>query len=120
MEIREMYIYEQNNSGGAFEGVRDTYTKDISILPVRKEDSIIERYVDLAVSDIEIIPREVYFDGVEEGIDCPCCGNRWSRLDEDYSSKEEVYIFDTEEEYKEYNLPDYTYYTILSDLTLKQ
>jgi hypothetical protein len=30
----------------------------------------------------------VYFDGVASGIDCPCCGNRWSR--EYYDSGEET------------------------------
>lgn len=64
------YTYNQNNSGGKFEINND-----------------IKHYVIIEADNCEEANRiaesvGIYFDGVEEEIDCPCCGNRWSRADE--------------------------------------
>lgn len=34
----------------------------------------------------------IYFDGVDDAIDCPCCGNRWDRCNGDSATEEpEIY-----------------------------
>ena len=93
MQIKYMYLYWQNNSGGYFREIRKTYKDNMLILPVKRNSPVYDDdYNHLAVADKEIIPSEVYFDGVEKEIDCPCCGNRWSRLDE-WDTKEKIYIY---------------------------
>lgn len=57
------YKFDQNNSGGEFNGPKYV------IVEADDEDEAME----IAVGD-----GDVYFDGVDKGIDCPCCGDRWS------------------------------------------
>ena len=46
---------------------------------------------------------DVYFDGTEKGIDCPCCGDRWHEKD-DYDAENMPKVFG---KYKKwYNLID--------------
>jgi hypothetical protein len=33
----------------------------------------------------------IYFDGVEKGIDCPCCGDRWYSAYNEGVEKPEIY-----------------------------
>jgi len=58
------YRYQQNNSGGAY------------------SDPAVELFVE-APSEDEADERAetvgVYFDGGARGMDCSCCGDRWSR-----------------------------------------
>lgn len=115
MQIKEMYVYDQINSGGYFKEIRKTYKDDMLILPVRCNSPVYNDYSNLAVADKEIIPNEVYFDGVEEGIDCPCCGDRWSRLNE-WDLKEKIYIYENEDEFRKSKPEIYEYYVILSEL----
>lgn len=59
------YEFRQNNSGGSF------HTND---------DVSVEVLIQAASSgeaDIKAEEIGIYFDGVEEGRDCDCCGNRW-------------------------------------------
>lgn len=61
------YTYIQNNSGGSFE-INDEL-KHFVIIEAdngKEADSIAEKV-------------GIYFDGVENGIDCSCCGDRWDR-----------------------------------------
>ena len=63
------YLYDQNNSGGGFD-VNDRVTYNVII----EADSADE--ADAKAEDVGI-----YFDGTEDdGPDCPCCGDRWSRV----------------------------------------
>lgn len=57
------YTYHQNNSGGFFKGP--------SIVIVEADSH----------EEADEIAQEngVYFDGVDKGIDCECCGDRWYR-----------------------------------------
>lgn len=66
------YTFRQNNSGGI----------DINDNKVRKY-VIVEG---ISVEDINEKARMIgiYFNGVNEGIDCECCGDRWSECDDDY------------------------------------
>jgi len=60
------YEFTQNNSGGSFE-VDDKLCHRIFIEDENYENAK-ERALDMGV----------YFDGCDAGIDCPCCGDRWS------------------------------------------
>ena len=115
MQIKEMYVYWQNNSGGYFREIRKTYKDNMLILPVKREGFSSNGYVSLAVEDKEIIPKEVYFNGVEEGLDCPCCGDRWNRLG-DWNKKEKIYIYESLDEFEKSQPKRYSYYVILSEL----
>jgi hypothetical protein len=64
----KFYHFNQNNSGGSF-----TFSEGISV------HVIIEA---LSTEHAESRAEEIglYFDGVSEGRDCGCCGDRWTRL----------------------------------------
>lgn len=66
------YTFSQNNSGGSF---------DIDHASGIGEAVIVEaNTADEANTKAEAIG--LYFDGVDEGMDCGCCGDRWHRADE--------------------------------------
>lgn len=67
------YHYPQNNSFGIF----DRYP-DKGIGP----DIIIEAY-SAESANKRAKKIGIYFNGVEKGVDCPCCGDRWYEVDED-------------------------------------
>lgn len=60
------YEFNQNNSGGRFV-VNDSLCNRLFIEADDKDE---------AISKAEELG--CYWDGVAEGIDCPCCGDRWS------------------------------------------
>lgn len=60
------YTYVQNNSGGGYEGNYKFVIVEAKTAPGADEAAERSGYV--------------YFDGVERGLDCDCCGNRWSRV----------------------------------------
>lgn len=66
-EDTNWYCFEQNNSGGSFV-VNDKVCHRLFIEA---------RTSDEAVSTAEELG--CYWDGVERGLDCPCCGDRWPR-----------------------------------------
>lgn len=115
MKVLKMFVYKQNNSYGIYENTLKSYDENLNIIPVTCE--ILEgKYYNIAVIDFYVVPQGVYFDGVENDIDCDCCGDRWRRLYED-SKQVDVYIFNTKEEYKKekVNLNNVTYYFIKED-----
>ena len=63
----KFYEFTQNNSGGHFDC----------------DDDVCHRVVIQAGSEDEAVSKAlglgVYFDGCEKGVDCDCCGDRWSR-----------------------------------------
>lgn len=62
--MTKWFCFEQNNSGGVFD-------KHMGYAI----------YVEAATSAEANARAEsfgVYFDGVRNGSDCPCCGDRWS------------------------------------------
>ena len=63
------YEYDQNNSGGRFES----------------DDKICHRVYIQAKSDFDslVIAEDlgIYLDGCSDGLDCPCCGDRWGEAD---------------------------------------
>lgn len=61
------YHFNQNNSGGGF----DVDTKaGITVNVIVEAPSVAE-----AVEKAKSIG--LYFDGVDAGVDCECCGDRW-------------------------------------------
>lgn len=61
------YEFRQNNSGGSF---HFDHNRGISVLVVIEAQDLRE-----AVYRAERLG--LYFDGVEDGLDCECCGDRW-------------------------------------------
>lgn len=60
------YCFDQNNSGGDFD-VDDKVCHRLFI-EAESFDDAVEKAEELGC----------YWDGVAAGIDCPCCGDRWS------------------------------------------
>lgn len=77
----KFFTFSQNNSGGSFE-----YDERAGITHY----VIIEAFdIKHAMSRAESIG--LYFDGVEKGMDCDCCGDRWHAPWSDGESVPEVY-----------------------------
>jgi hypothetical protein len=68
------YEFRQNNSGGSF-AIND----DVSVYVLIQAASTLE--ANCKARDIGI-----YFDGVSNGQDCECCGDRWYAADDALSS----------------------------------
>jgi hypothetical protein len=86
--------YIQNNSGGSFIGIKVIIIEADSL---EEADSIAESH-------------GVYFDGVEEGKDCDCCGDRWYRA---YSMSEIPRYYGLVLDYQEHN--DYNGFFMCDD-----
>ena len=70
----KFYYYDQNNSGGSFD-------KDFGygiIIEAETAEKADEKAEEIGL----------YFDGCEDGLDCPCCGDRWSRAIERFGYDE--------------------------------
>lgn len=59
------YKFDQNNSGGAFD-IDDKVCHRV-IIEADTIDEAIDKAEELGI----------YFNGVDKGIDCECCGDRW-------------------------------------------
>ena len=65
--MTKWYAFRQNNSGGFWRGpainvvIEAANPSDANIIAMR---------------------HGIYFDGIEKGFDCACCGDRWSWADE--------------------------------------
>ena len=66
----KFYLYDQNNSGGSF-----IVDEDVTHRLLIEADSVEE-------ANQKAVELGVYFDGCDEGMDCPCCGDRWYSGDE--------------------------------------
>lgn len=60
------YTYRQNSSGGSFR----TQSGVISVYVIVEADSVEQ-------ADARAEAIGLYFDGVDLGRDCSCCGDRW-------------------------------------------
>lgn len=58
------FAFDQNNSGGSFDG--DYYV------------IIIEADTAEEANNRATTETDIYFDGVYNGYDCSCCGDRWN------------------------------------------
>jgi len=59
------YTFTQNNSGGHF--IRNANVDHYVIIEADNRLTAMERALNIGI----------YFNGVDEGIDCECCGDRW-------------------------------------------
>lgn len=71
------FMYNQNNSGGWFDEEVGHYVL-VQAHDPDEADSIAENY-------------GIYFDGIEAGYDCECCGDRWSRAWNDGEDEPRIY-----------------------------
>jgi hypothetical protein len=69
-----IYNFDQNNSGGYYAKP----AQNIIVKDARDEKHAIE--IALAAG--------MYFDGVADGMDCNCCGDRWVPMAQEYDSVE--------------------------------
>lgn len=77
----KLYEFRQNNSGGIFDINKDVCAYVYIEAPdAHTANNLAEMYAG------------IYFDGVDNGIDCPCCGDRWYMQD-DYDGIETVQEF---------------------------
>jgi hypothetical protein len=84
------YMWRQNNTGGSF--VTDD---DLSRFVVIQADS----YAD---AEQKAFSFGIYYDGVDSGYDCECCGDRWREgklVELDEGDSIEDYLQREEDEY---------------------
>lgn len=63
----KFYTYSQNNSGGIFQYDDEAGIGEYVVIEAVNPDAASAKAQDIGI----------YFDGVREGIDCGCCGDRW-------------------------------------------
>ena len=73
----KFYEYRQNNSGGSFSNSEKDGICEYVIIEALDEDHANTRAETIGL----------YFNGCEEGYDCPCCGDRWYKANERDGSK---------------------------------
>lgn len=69
MSQTRFYVYRQNNSGGSFDIDDATGIGPKVWIEANDMNHSIERAQSIGI----------YFNGVEDGRDCVCCGDRWSK-----------------------------------------
>lgn len=82
------YTFRQNNSGGSF-----VQNNKVGIYVIIEADS--NKQANNRAEEIGI-----YFNGCDDGIDCNCCGDRWSRQYEEKGDIEPKIYDKTIKEYK--------------------
>lgn len=63
-----LYEFSQNNSGGRFVFDADAGITHRVVIEAESEEEAIEKALGVGL----------YFNGCDAGIDCNCCGDRWS------------------------------------------
>jgi hypothetical protein len=63
--LQKFYEFSQNNTGGSF--VTNSQVCHRLLIEAASE----------AEAELKAESMGVYFNGVDEGMDCPCCGDRW-------------------------------------------
>jgi hypothetical protein len=61
------YTFNQNNSGGSFDFDPQAGVSHFVIVEADSDLDALSRAEDIGL----------YFDGIEKGYDCECCGDRW-------------------------------------------
>lgn len=74
----KIFRFRQNNSGGRF-----IINDEVSVVVYIYANNAAE-----ANAKAELVG--IYFDGCEKGIDCLCCGDRWSRAEDKWDEVEKV------------------------------
>lgn len=71
MSKEKIYLFNQNNSFGYFV-INDTLCPKVYIMAKNCKEA-----------NKKAKSVGIYFNGVANDIDCPCCGDRWLPVDED-------------------------------------
>ena len=79
------YQFHQNNSGGRNDIDLDIGLGKLLIIEADSDKDANERAIDIGI----------YFDGVDNEIDCACCGNRWDRADSFTKGDAEPLLYDS-------------------------
>lgn len=79
----KFFHYSQNNSGGVFD-----FSENQAIMA-----HVIIEATDASDADTRAIQIGLYFDGCDDGLDCTCCGDRWSRAYGEGYDKPTVYDY---------------------------
>lgn len=66
--MSKFWHFNQNNSGGSFSFNKKAGITHHVIIEAKTADEASARAQDIGI----------YYDGVREGMDCGCCGDRWS------------------------------------------
>lgn len=81
MNATKWWCFDQNNSGGWFAHDAEAGIGYAVFVEAKNQDEASARAMDIGI----------YFDGVRDGIDCGCCGDRWDEPREDGSNQPEKY-----------------------------
>jgi len=81
MEKTRFWTFNQNNSGGHFDLDEEAGITAYVIIEAKTPDEASARAQDIGI----------YFDGVRDGVDCGCCGDRWSEPWDKGTAKPMVY-----------------------------
>lgn len=87
------YHYRQNNTGGSFDVDDNVHTN--VIIEANSADEANDRAETIGI----------YFDGVTKGMDCDCCGSRWSSQYDDSDGTDTPTIYG--ESLDEYQVDSY-------------
>jgi hypothetical protein len=82
----KFYHFSQNNSGGSF-NISEALAHHVIIEAHSAEDA-----------NNKALSIGLYFNGCEDGGDCPCCGDRWYEQNNDDDGKDTPMIFDEQPE----------------------
>lgn len=83
------FRFRQNNSGGAFDGT--------PLVFVQADNA----------ADANAIAQQngIYFNGVADGVDCDCCGDRWYPVHDDDAQDQPSYgltVYSDGDDYMDY------------------
>lgn len=79
----KFYTFTQNNSGGYFDN--DDNVCELVIIEAKSVEQVNNKALDVGI----------YFNGVDTGEDCSCCGDRWSEMWDEDGGKEVPMIYNT-------------------------
>jgi hypothetical protein len=88
-----VYVYRQSNSGGQYMD-----PAQFIIVEAENEPAALDKAKEAGL----------YLDGVSLGVDCSCCGDRWSNFTYKFNTLLEAKSYC----YKENNNPDVTPYVV--------
>jgi hypothetical protein len=77
------FVYTQNNSGGAYDYPEWTGPADLGGVFSHWDwqDKVVDVWVMAeSAAEADMLAKKhagVYFNGVDKGTDCDCCGDRW-------------------------------------------
>jgi hypothetical protein len=75
------YEFNQNNTGGRFDFDEEAGITHWVIVEADSESEAVRKAEEIGL----------YWDGCDAGMDCPCCGDRWSNYYINDSEKPEIY-----------------------------